>query len=155
VIHRDPSSDTGPKGGFVPGLSINDIHRTNRFAFTKFKKDLYQLIANEATAQRCPAFRNGQPYIRDFYFVKRRQQRDHRNYGKAAIDGLTAAGIIVDDNDDTILLDRACIIPGDDNPRIEILLVDTRLMTASQVADLFRASALEQTQRLLPGEIGA
>lgn len=33
--------------------------------------------------------------------------------------------------------------------------IDTRLMTADQVADLFRASALEQCQRLLSTERGA
>lgn len=155
VIRRDPSASRGVKGGFIPGLSINDLTRVNPFAYTKFKKDLYQLVANEATAQRCPAFRNGHPYVRDFYYAKRRQKRDHRNFGKAVIDALSKAGIIADDNDEVILLDRPQLVSGDPDPRIEILLVDTRLMTPDQVADLFRASALEQCQRLLPPTKGA
>lgn len=153
IIHRDPSSHKKPNGkGFIPGLSINDINKIHMMQLTKFKQALMQQVANEATVQRCPAFRNGIPYIRDFYYFMRRNHRDHRNFGKPLIDALTGAGIIVDDNDKTILLDRPTLVPGDDNPRIEILLVDTRLMTADQVADLFRASALEQCERLLPAK---
>jgi Holliday junction resolvase RusA-like endonuclease len=153
VIHRDPSRHKRPSGkGFEVGLSINEVNKVHIMAMADFKKNLAQLVANEATAQRCPAFRNGKPYVRDFYFFRRKGQRDHRNFGKALIDALTMAGIIVDDNDEAILLDRPTLIHGDQNPRIEILLVDTRLMTADQVADLFRASALEQAQRLIPKE---
>lgn len=150
VIHRDPSRHKK-----TPGLSINDINRVHMMQIHKFKLALAQLVANEATAQRCPAFRNGKPYIRDFYFFKRRDRRDHRNYGKALIDALTGAGIIVDDNDEAILLDRPGIVTGDPNPRIEILLVDTRGMTAEEVADLFRESALEQCRRLITPQRGA
>lgn len=133
----------------MPGLSINDINKVHVMQVAKFKQDLAELVGNEATAQRCPAFRNGKPYIRDFYYFKHRHQKDHRNFGKALIDALTKAGIIVDDNDDAILLDRPTLISGDPNPRVEILLMDTRQMTADQVADLFRESAREQCQRLL------
>lgn len=154
IIHRDPSSHSRPRATgkgrvTVPGLSINDINKVHPMQMSRFKRELAQLVANEATAQRCPAFRNGAPYIRDLYFFKRRDSRDHRNFGKALIDALTAAGIITDDNDRAILLDRPTLIAGDDNPRIEIILRDTRLMTPGEVADLFRASALEQCERLL------
>lgn len=153
VIHRDPAGKMKPGGrGKLPGLSINDINKVHMMQLSKFKRDLADLVVFEANGQRCPAFLNGKPYIRDFYYFKRRDRRDHRNFGKALIDALTAAGIIVDDNDEAILLDRPTLIAGDPNPRIEVYLRDTRTMTAEQVADLFRESALEQCRRLLPDE---
>lgn len=155
VIHRDPAGKMKLGGkGKLPGLSINDINKVHIMQLARFKRELADLVVFEANGQRCPAFRNGKPYIRDFYFFKRRDRRDHRNYGKALIDALTMAGIIVDDNDESILLDRPTLIAGDPNPRIEIYLLDTRGMTPDQVADLFRTSALEQCRRLL-GRQGA
>lgn len=160
VIHRDPSSHRvlkvrGKGTKTIPGLSINDINKVHMMQMTTFKQELTQQVANEATGQRCPAFRNGTPYIRDFYFFRDHMRRDHRNFGKPLIDALSKAGIIVDDHDGAVILDRPAIVLGDPNPRVEILLIDTRLMTADQVADLIRTSALEQCRRLLPAERGA
>lgn len=181
VIEHDPSGHTRPakrqpknakklKMVKDPGLSVNDWAWADPMVRAKLADELVGKVAKAADAQQCPAFLNGKPYIRAVYFFGDRIHRDWANFGKQVIDALEIdrrkpnpkcpdrpkkPGIIRADSDDDILLDRNHIVTGDPNPRVEILLIDTRLMTADEVADLFRASALEQCQRLLMPQRGA
>jgi hypothetical protein len=95
------------------------------------------------------------------YFFKDVRNRDWSNMGKLLLDSCEVqdgkrdskkpqkCGIILNDSDKHILLDRPRIVEGDPNPRIEVTLIDTRGMTVDEVADLFRESALEQINRLI------
>jgi hypothetical protein len=145
----------------VPGMSINDWMGSVPQVRANLADELVRLVAEEAERQQCPTFLNGHPYIRETYYFKDKRGRDHRNYGKQLIDTLEVddgkrdpkkprkAGLIRNDSDKHVLLDRPRIVEGDANPRIEILFVDTRGMTVDEVADLFRESALEQCKRLI------
>jgi hypothetical protein len=170
VIHRNPGSHTRPqkrdatKRTKVTGLSINELISKGPQVRANLVDEIVRLVAEEAEAQGCPSFLAGHPYIRETYFFKDRRGRDHRNWGKQVIDSLEVednpdekrakkkpvkCGVIVNDSDKHILLDRPRIVEGDANPHIEVTLIDTRGMTAGEVADLFRESALEQCLRLI------
>lgn len=166
VIHRNPGSHTRPKKRGegkvkVPGMSINDLIGCAPIVRAKLADELVELVAEEADVQKCPSFLNGFPYVRVTYFYKDKRGRDWANQGKLLLDACEVqdgkrdpnkphkAGLIRNDSDKHILLDRPRIVEGDANPRIEILFVDTRGMSVGEVADLFRESALEQCRRLI------
>jgi hypothetical protein len=170
VLHRNPGSHTRPqkrnpaKRTKVTGLSINELISKGPQVRANLVDEIVRLVAEEVEAQGCPSFHECKPYVRETYYFKDKRGRDHRNWGKQVIDALEVeddaddklkrkkplkCGIILNDSDKHILLDRPRIVEGDPNPRIEVTLVDTRGMTADEVADLFRESAMEQIRRLI------
>jgi hypothetical protein len=160
TIHRNPGSHTRPskRGGKpvrVPGMSINDWMGRAPQIRANLATELVRLVAEEADAQGCPSFHGCKPYVRVTYFYKDKRGRDWMNTGKQLLDAFEVdvdkgkAGIILNDSDKHILLDRPRIVEGDANPRVEVTFIDTRGMTSDEVADLFRESALEQVRRLI------
>jgi hypothetical protein len=135
-------------------MSVNDWMSKSPMIRANLAAEMVELVRREANEQGCPSFLEGHPYIRVTYFYKDRRGRDWSNLGKQLLDAFEAdderkAGIIANDNDKTVLIDRPRIVEGDPNPRIEVTLIDTRGMTVDEVANLFRESALEQINRLI------
>jgi Holliday junction resolvase RusA-like endonuclease len=132
TVHRNPGGHSRPhktqkgKNVKVKGLSVNDWMGLDWRFRQQLKDELERIVKKDATDQNCPAFLLGRPYVQATYYFKDRRSRDWANYGKQVIDAVVQAGVLVDDNDKAIDLDRNRIIEGDNNPRIVITIRDTR-----------------------------
>lgn len=132
VVHRNPGGHKRPhktqKGRMVKerGMSVNDWMGVEWQIRQNLMKALEKLVKSEVEAQNCPSFTSGRPYVQVTYFFKDRRNRDHMNYGKQVVDAVVKAGVLADDSDKAIDLDRNRIVEGDKNPRVEVYLRDTR-----------------------------
>lgn len=123
---KKPGPDGKPKMVRVAGLSVNDWMGADWRIRQNLMKALEKLVNEDVKEQACPAFTEGRPYVQVTYYFKARFNRDHMNYGKQVVDAIVRAGVLKDDNDKAIDLDRNRIVEGDKNPRVEVLLKDTR-----------------------------
>lgn len=144
IVHRNPGghkrpskatkkldANGKPKMVRVAGLSVNDWMGADWRVRQNLTEQLEKLVKADVKEQGCPAFTSGRPYVQVTYYFKTRFNRDHMNYGKQVVDAVVRAGVLKDDSDKAIDLDRNRIVEGDKNPRVEVLLRDTRPKTGA------------------------
>lgn len=108
----------------IPPSNNQYIGRMNRWEYQQVKKEWADLIALYCRPR--PKQAVGRAVVTLTYYFRDRRRRDPDNYsGKMVLDGLTKAGIIIDDSFDCIDL-RLSGRYDKDNPRLEIMIEEAK-----------------------------
>lgn len=110
--------------GKLPGMNeIIKSNRTNRFKGGNMKSTYTQLVKLEAIRQCCQKFSDKVYIMINYYEPDNRRDDDNVHAGaKFILDGLKAAGIIIDDRRKYVALKQNPVIVDRQNPRIEIFI---------------------------------
>ncbi|GEM_PF-2688385 len=149
VVDRDPGASKGPisrrtgKPKRILSLSVNDWDHVHWRVREKLRKEIDQFVWAAIAQQRPPAFTEGRPYVLIAYYFRRRARRDWGNWtGKHLVDALVTHGVLTDDSDTAIDLDRPLLLVDPQRPRVEFWIADTTVPLAME--DAARLNALKR-----------
>ena len=110
--------------GKLPGMNeIIKADRANRFKGGEMKNTYTQLVKIEAIKQCCQKFADKVYIMINYYEPDNRRDDDNVHAGaKFILDGLKAAGIIIDDRRKYVALKQNPVMVDSKNPRIEVFI---------------------------------
>ena len=110
--------------GRLPGMNeIIKADRANRYKGGEMKNIYTQLVKIEAIKQCCQKFTDKVYIMINYYEPDNRRDDDNVHAGaKFILDGLKAAGIIIDDRRKYVALKQNPVIVDSKNPRIEVFI---------------------------------
>lgn len=110
--------------GRLPGMNeIIKADRANRYKGGEMKNFYTQLVKIEAIKQCCQKFTDKVYIMINYYEPDNRRDDDNVHAGaKFILDGLKAAGIIIDDRRKYVALKQNPVMVDSKNPRIEIFI---------------------------------
>lgn len=125
---RDTERQTGrPMRRRILSLSVNDWDHCHFRLRESLRLDLAAHTWRAVEMQRCPCYHVGRPYVQIAYFFQRAARRDWHNWtGKHLLDALVRAGVLADDSDRAVDVDRPLLLVDAARPRVEVWLMYPR-----------------------------